>query len=150
MKSIYNLWGRSFSEPRTYIYAQLSAIALLFSGMLPVQAGDLYFMADALEKTSTGPKQIDLARFERGGQLPGTYRVEIWLNQKYIATEDISFVVINGVGLAPELNRSLFEILGVRIHAFPALAALPNETIITDPGTFIPDAYTRLDFDKQN
>lgn len=106
-------------------------------------------MADALEKIHSTSQGIDLGRFERGEQLPGTYRVEIWLNENYIRTENISFVPVNGIGLAPELNRRELESLGVRVKAFPELAMLPVETIITDPGAFIPDATARLDFDRQ-
>ena len=129
--------------------SRLSTIALFISGVFPAAAGELYFMADALEKTHSTSQGIDLGRFERGEQLPGTYRVEIWLNENYIRTENISFVSVNGVGLAPELNRSVLESLGVRVKAFPELSMLPAEAIITDPGAFIPDASTRLDFDRQ-
>jgi outer membrane usher protein len=120
-----------------------------YFGRFSAGAGELYFMADALEKIHSTSQGIDLGRFERGEQLPGTYRVEIWLNENYIRTENISFVPVNGIGLAPELNRRELESLGVRVKAFPELAMLPVETIITDPGAFIPDATARLDFDRQ-
>ena len=129
--------------------SRLSTIALFISGVFPAGAGELYFMADALEKIHSTSQGIDLGRFERGEQLPGTYRVEIWLNENYIRTENISFVPVNGIGLAPELNRRELKSLGVRVKAFPELAMLPVETIITDPGAFIPDATARLDFDRQ-
>ncbi|POW58351.1 MULTISPECIES: fimbria/pilus outer membrane usher protein [Pantoea] len=106
-------------------------------------------MADALEKTSAAAKSIDLSRFERGEQLPGTYRVQIWLNHEYVRTDNISFVAINGLGLAPELNRAILAQLGVRVSAFSKLAELPDSTIITNPGDFIPDAKASLDFDRQ-
>ncbi|MCG7365052.1 fimbrial biogenesis outer membrane usher protein [Pantoea sp. ACRSH] len=106
-------------------------------------------MADALEKTSAAAKSIDLSRFERGEQLPGTYRVQIWLNHEYVRTDNISFVAINGLGLAPELNRTILAQLGVRVSAFSKLAELPDSTIITNPGDFIPDAKASLDFDRQ-
>lgn len=128
---------------------RLSSIVFFMAGIFPASADEVYFLTDALEKTGATAKGIDLSRFEHGEQLPGTYRVEIWLNRKYVSTESISFVAINGVGLSPELNRDLLEKLGVRISAFPALAALPADTIITRPDTFIPDAEARLDFDRQ-
>jgi len=127
----------------------LSAIALFISAVTPARAGELYFMADALEKTSAAAKSIDLSRFERGEQLPGTYRVQIWLNHEYVRTDNISFVAINGLGLAPELNRAILAQLGVRVSAFSKLAELPDSTIITNPGDFIPDAKASLDFDRQ-
>ncbi|CAK6495286.1 Outer membrane usher protein YraJ [Pantoea sp. Nvir] len=81
--------------------------------------------------------------------MPGTYRVQIWLNHEYVRTDNISFVAINGLGLAPELNRAILAQLGVRVSAFSKLAELPDSTIITNPGDFIPDAKASLDFDRQ-
>ncbi|MGP4129094.1 fimbrial biogenesis outer membrane usher protein [Pantoea tagorei] len=81
--------------------------------------------------------------------MPGTYRVQIWLNHEYVRTDNISFVAINGLGLAPELNRTILAQLGVRVSAFSKLAELPDSTIITNPGDFIPDAKASLDFDRQ-
>ncbi|WP_233501690.1 fimbria/pilus outer membrane usher protein [Pantoea sp. AG1095] len=138
-----------FSGSGSHCVCRLSTIAFLLSGIFPAAADDVYFMADALEKTHSTSQDIDLSCFERGEQLPGTYRVEIWLNENYIRTENVSFVPVKGFGLAPELNRRVLESFGVRVKAFPELAMLPAEVIITDPGAFIPDATTRLDFDKQ-
>lgn len=149
MKTDFNCRKLIKPEMRAFKVIRLSAIALLISGLFPAKAGELYFMSDALEKTHTSAKSIDLSRFEHGEQLPGTYRVEIWLNNEYVRTENISFVALNGVGLAPELNRGMLEMLGVRTQLFPKLAALPEGTIITNPGAFIPDASARLNFDKQ-
>ncbi|HBV2141020.1 TPA: fimbrial biogenesis outer membrane usher protein [Klebsiella variicola] len=107
-------------------------------------------MADALERTGVAADNIDLSRFEEGGQLPGTYRVDIWLNGERVRTSNIHFKVVEGrSGLVPELTPGMLRELGVRVDAFPALAALPSGTVITDLGTFIPDATNRLDFDQQ-
>ena len=149
VKTVFDTRYLFSSGMRPNTVARFSAIALFISALSPARAGELYFMADALEKTSSAAKSIDLSRFERGEQLPGTYRVQIWLNHEYVCTDNISFVAINGLGLSPELNRSMLEKLGVRISAFSELAALPANTIITNPGDFIPDAKASLDFDKQ-
>lgn len=149
MKTVFYSWCLFFSGNRPLMIGWMSALTILTFGICSARAGELYFMADALEKTNTTTKSIDLSRFERGEQLPGSYRVEIWLNQEYVRTEDISFVAINGIGLSPELNRELLETLGVKISAFPQLASLPANTVITNPGAFIPDAKASLDFEKQ-
>ena len=149
MKTVFDTRYLFSSFTWRYIVTRLSAIALFFSAATPLRAGELYFMADALEKMSASAKSIDLSRFERGEQLPGTYRVQIWLNNKYIRTENISFIAINGLGLSPELNRAMLKQLGVRVSAFTKLAELPDSTIIINPGDFIPDAKASLDFDKQ-
>lgn len=149
MKTVFGTRYLFSSATRPYRVVRLSAIALFISAVTPARAGELYFMADALEKTSAAAKSIDLSRFERGEQLPGTYRVQIWLNHEYVRTDNISFVAINGLGLAPELNRTILAQLGVRVSAFSKLAELPDSTIITNPGDFIPDAKASLDFDRQ-
>lgn len=129
--------------------SRISALTLVLSGIAGARAEGLYFMADALERTGVATDSVDLSRFEQGEQLPGTYRVEIWLNGERVRTDSITFVAVKGSGLAPELTPDMMRELGVRVDAFPALAALPSGTPVTDPGTFIPDASVRLDFDQQ-
>ncbi|WP_426818362.1 fimbria/pilus outer membrane usher protein (plasmid) [Winslowiella sp. 2C04] len=135
------------SNPSSYV-SRLSVLTVLLSCAASVQA-QVYFMADALERTGVAADNIDLSRFEEGGQLPGTYRVDIWLNGERVRTASIHFAAIKGSDLVPELTPEMLRELGVRVDAFPALAALPSGTVITDPGTFIPDATARLDFDQQ-
>ncbi|MCU6154361.1 fimbrial biogenesis outer membrane usher protein [Enterobacter hormaechei] len=106
-------------------------------------------MVDALERTGVANENIDLRRFEQGGQLPGTYSVDIWLNGERVRRSNINFVTLNDSALVPELTRDILQELGIRISAFPELNALPADTIFTDPGAFIPGASTRLDFDQQ-
>lgn len=124
-------------------------LSVLLQCSSTAEAQELYFMADALERTGMAAKNIDLSRFELGGQLPGTYRVDIWVNGHRVRTASVHFVAVEGSDLVPELTPDMLRELGVRIDAFPALASLPSGKIITDPGTFIPDATARLDFDQQ-
>lgn len=149
VKSNYNFILLILPERKSFTVILLSSISLFISSLFPAGASELYFMPDALENTHTVPRNIDLSRFEHGEQMAGTYRIDIWLNNKYVLTKDISFVAMNGAGLLPELSLGMLEKLGVRIYLFPKLAALPKQTIITNIGTFIPDASTRLNFDKQ-
>ena len=149
MKTVFNFRPLFISGSRICLVMPLSLLTLFLFRTLPAKAEEIYFPVDALEITNTSGENIDLSRFEQGEQLPGTYRVEIWLNQKYLRTANVSFVAVHGAGLAPELNRHFIQSLGVRISAFPALVSLPDENIINDLGAFIPDASTRLDFDKQ-
>ncbi|WP_338628939.1 fimbria/pilus outer membrane usher protein [Enterobacter sp. JJBC] len=148
---LYTSRSRKFarpSGPHGYV-SPLPLLAVLLPLSASVQAQSLYFMADALERTGEAADSIDLSRFEEGEQLPGTYRVDIWLNGERIRTASINFVALQGRGLSPELTPEMLRELGVRVDAFPALASLPPGTIINDPGAFIPDATARLDFDQQ-
>lgn len=130
-------------------YVLYFSFAALLPGIASAQDQGIYFMADALERTGVASDNIDLSRFEQGEQLPGIYRVDIWLNGERSHTASVHFVAVKGSGLVPELTPEILRDLGVRIDAFPALASLPAGTIITDLGMFIPDATARLDFDQQ-
>lgn len=51
-----------------------------------------YFNPALLELGAPGQGAIDISAFsERGGQIPGTYRVDIILNNEKIETRDITF-----------------------------------------------------------
>lgn len=106
-------------------------------------------MADALERTGVAAQTIDLSRFEQGRQLPGTYRIDIWLNGEWVRTASVRFTAKEEGSLVPEMTPDMLRELGVRIDALPGLLSLPSEAIITDLGAFIPDATARLDFDQQ-
>ncbi|MCT4709748.1 fimbrial biogenesis usher protein [Enterobacteriaceae bacterium H11S18] len=98
----------------------------------------------------------DLSRFEKGShQAPGSYRVDIWRNDEFIATEDLGFVdagkqsedqATNG-GLAPCLDDDWLKRLGLNMQAYPQLAkAQPGECISLPEA--IPGATTAFDFNK--
>lgn len=145
-RNCFRMFTRSPALP-DYV-SRLSVLAVLLPWFASARA-QVYFMADALERSGVASDNIDLSRFEQGGQLPGIYRVDIWLNGERVHTTSIRFAAVKESGLAPELTPDMLRELGVRVDAFPALPALPSGTVITEPGAFIPDATARLDFDQQ-
>lgn len=98
----------------------------------------------------------DLSRFEKGSQqAPGSYRVDIWRNDEFIATEDLHFVdagkqaadqATNG-GLTPCLDGDWLKRLGLNMQAYPALAKVKAGECIPLPQA-IPGATTAFDFNK--
>ena len=126
-----------------------SLLAVLLSGIVSARAQELHFMVDALERTGLANENIDLSRFEQGGQLPGTYSVDIWLNGERVHRSNVKFVILNDSALVPELTLDILQKLGIRVRAFPELNALSPDTIFTDLNAFIPGASTRFDFDQQ-
>lgn len=81
-----------------------------------------------------------LARFEKGShQAPGNYRVDIWRNDEFIATEDVQFVeapegqqadLVTSGGLTPCLNSDWLRRLGLNMLAYPGLEKVkPGECI---------------------
>lgn len=95
------------------------AIALLLPS-LATQAKD-YFNPALLEQPGNGGSATDLSAFENGGQLPGRYQVEIWLNDQRVDTKDVVFFQTADKGLQPCLTREDLAVYGVKVDEFPDL-----------------------------
>ena len=66
-------------------------VALLTGTMMNAQARD-YFNPALLELGTPGQNAVDLSSFEdKGGQLPGSYRVDVFLNNEKMDTRDVEF-----------------------------------------------------------
>ncbi|WP_233598481.1 fimbrial biogenesis usher protein [Erwinia sp. 198] len=95
----------------------------------------------------------DLAYFEQGGQQPGQYPVELWLNNSPIATRTLSFIPDreksgkDNTGLMACLTRKDLLELGVKPDVLPN-ADTNEEPACLAPARFIPQAETRFDFQK--
>lgn len=107
----------------------------------------------------TGDPQgiADLSHFEKGGQLPGMYQVEIWLNDSLISTRQLSFIepqnrsdlkgVLDTTGLMACLTHEDLAEWGVRPDALTA-AVISADGGCLSPAQLIPQASTRFDFQK--
>ncbi|SFU82071.1 fimbria/pilus outer membrane usher protein [Xenorhabdus koppenhoeferi] len=125
----------------------LSVFILCFSVLLslPVMAQD-YFRLSALELDDTQPV-IDLSVFSSpGGQLPGQYQVNIFLNGKEKETKQVNFIKLENGKLSPQLTVDNLKQFGVKMSAFPALMELSPEQIIDDISEYIPQASASFDF----
>lgn len=94
----------------------------------------------------------DLSRFENNnGQIPGKYRVDIYLNNRFVSTEDVNFKAAKNSkddsGLAPCFTLARMEAMGLNAKAFPALAKLAPEQCF--PFQAIPESGTEFDFEHQ-
>ncbi len=123
----------------------LASSSLVFAP--PLSAQD-YFNPNALTLKGTSMQSIDLSPFtDAGGQLPGIYRVDIYLNGSRVDTREINFVT-SAAGLQPELTARQLADYGVKRAAFPALRDLPDDRPITALGQYIPDAVGKLNFQQ--
>ncbi|EBP3801694.1 fimbria/pilus outer membrane usher protein [Salmonella enterica subsp. enterica] len=99
----------------------------------------------------------DLSTFSRNAQAAGVYRVDIYLNNTFIATKDIAFQAVKTAGksaptddsglrvcLTPEMLKNM----GVNTGAFPQLAKAAAGSC-PDLASAIPVARTRFDFAQQ-
>lgn len=93
----------------------------------------------------------DLSRFEKGHQPAGVYRVDIWRNDEFVATQDLRFDISHSAaaatsgGLAPCFTSEGLKRLGVNVQAFPAIAQTPDAQCI-NVAEAIPGAETTFDF----
>lgn len=99
----------------------------------------------------------DLSRFAKGeGQPAGIYRVDIYLNDQYVGTQDMKFDALKSApshsgddtGLSPCLTRDWLDKQNVNIAIIPALNKLPAEQCSNLPAA-LEKAETRFDFDRQ-
>lgn len=129
-------------------------IALLFSHAQAKEA--LWFPPELISGVA---ETADLSRFERGEQLPGTYSVSVYLNQKALGVREMAFGVADtqekragitdSTGLMPALSRQLLIRAGVRPEAFGEQRV--DESAAVQPlslGSIIPQATTHFDFQR--
>lgn len=141
---------------------RLSLIAgVVVTALTPACArAELYFAPGLI---SSDPNMVaDLQRFEKeGAQLPGTYRVEVYVNDSLSVSRDIRFVdgsqaassrgdkgeVRDNTGLMACLSADELEELGVNVSMFPDMRSESAGECIS-PGGYIKDAFTNFDFAK--
>lgn len=138
---------RHFASQLAGAMARLPFAFLLASQTFSVQA-DLYFNPRFL---ADDPAAVaDLSGFEKGHELPpGTYRVDIWLNDGYMTTRDVTFHASESSHeLAPCLSRGQLAAMGVNTAAVSGMGALATDACV--PLTeMIKDATVRLDVGQQ-
>ena len=109
---------------------------------------DLYFNPRFL---ADDPAAVaDLSGFEKGQEVPpGTYRVDIYLNNGYMTTRDVTFQAdAQGNGLSPCLTRGQLASMGVDTGRVTGMAAL-DSTACVPLTTLISEATTRFDVGQQ-
>lgn len=71
--------------------------------------------------SGSGEVPVDLSVFEKGGQAPGNYRVDIFVNKRRVDTQDINFTLNEDDQLTPCLSVAQLKKYGVNVSAYPAL-----------------------------
>ncbi|VUS82271.1 fimbrial biogenesis usher protein [Klebsiella spallanzanii] len=131
----------------TLIFARLPLALLLASQTFSVHA-DLYFNPRFL---ADDPAAVaDLSGFESGQEIPpGTYRVDIYLNDGFITTRDITFNTNKSDNrLSPCLTRGQLTSMGVNTASIEGINALASDACVPLI-EMIPDATTRFDVGQQ-
>lgn len=148
-KKYYKTHAAAITRPGTAREAFMPSLLALAIAVCSgaVQADD-YFNPAALELT---PEQagLDLSKFStNGGQMPGSYLVDIYLNDNKIETRKVKFDDLNGK-LQPELTPEQLRSMGIKLEAFPALQLMAADKPIIGLSQYIPDADSQFDFSRQ-
>ncbi len=108
-----------------------------------------YFNPALLELNDDKSLSSDLSIFENGGQVPGVYRVDIYVNEKYVQTADINFEKNEGAKdgeyLKPCLTADKMRSLGI---ATASVKKMNTEQGCVDLSA-IPDAGFKFVFGSQ-
>lgn len=115
----------------------------------PCAHSNEYFNLNALEAIDGIQNKVSLDSFSsRGSQMPGVYRVDIYVNDNKVDTRSVDFSMYEGK-LQPVLFVSDLILMGVKTEALPKLSGLSQDYEIRKLGDFIPAAESVLDFGQQ-
>lgn len=93
-------------------------------------------------------KAVDVSLFEQGGQLPGTYTVDVLINGERVESRDVVFSQGKGVSgkpvLIPCLSKADLSRYGVKVEDFHAMAGEGCAAL-----SVIPQATVDLNFNSQ-
>ena len=127
---------------------RLAPLALLLAAQPFSARADLYFNPRFL---ADDPAAVaDLSGFENGQEVPpGTYRVDIYLNNGFMTTRDVTFNAgEKGQNLAPCLTRGQLAGMGVNTGKVPGIDALASDACVPLIA-LIKDATVRFDVGQQ-
>ncbi|MFT2798859.1 fimbria/pilus outer membrane usher protein [Serratia sp. N21D137] len=97
-------------------------------------------------------ESVDISRFNQGGQLPGTYTVDILLNGGKIDSRDIVFFekkdTLGLLKLEPCVSIDLLSSYDVKVESFPGLSAEEGRDSCAHLSA-IPNANFEFSFNKQ-
>nr|CAA35968.1 fimD [Escherichia coli] len=105
-------------------------VACAFAAQAPLSSADLYFNPRFL---ADDPQAVaDLSRFENGQELPpGTYRVDIYLNNGYMATRDVTFNTGDSEqGIVPCLTRAQLASMGLNTASVAGMNLLADDACV--------------------
>lgn len=148
--------SREHQPEKVYFRINNATCLLISQLMLPVlhmesiQARE-YFNPALLELGSPDQKAVDLSVFEeKGGQTPGTYRVDIYLNDNSVGVHNVEFRVMKDRAgnetLSPCLSVSDLEKWGVLVSKYPDLL-LPGSDCANLQA--VPQANSNFRFSQQ-
>lgn len=133
--------------------AGVIGLALFCNAISAAQAKNYTFSADMLGGDN---KNVDISLFNQGGQLPGTYTVDILLNGGKVDTQDVVFSLEHGPDgqpyLYPCLTVEQLSRYGVKVEDYPELGGNAESEATTRCARIsaIPQASPEFQFSSQS
>lgn len=136
-------------------FARLTFALGLATAVFPVDA-EYYFNPRFLSNDLA--ESVDLSAFTKGREAPpGTYRVDIYLNDEFMASRDITFIADdNNADLIPCLSTDLLVSLGIKKSALldnkehSAEKHVPDNSACTPLQDRLADASSEFDVGQQH
>lgn len=130
---------------REYIYYMLTLSIIL---SFKTASAEDYFNPLALELNELNTPINTDSFSQKGGQLPGTYWVDLYLNGNKIDNRQVAFTDKDGK-LVPVLTIKTLGDLGVRTEAFPGLQQRKPDESLSDVSAYLPGFESQFDFSSQ-
>ncbi|HHR6078689.1 TPA: fimbria/pilus outer membrane usher protein [Providencia alcalifaciens] len=134
---------------------KVSAVAIVILSIIQMHhaAAEDYFNPNALSIID-GQQVADIQSLEQfskpGGQMAGTYHVDVMVNGRFVTAKEVEFIEDNTKKqLIPVLTKQELAEWGVKVAGIPTLAALPEGQAIGTIGDYIPDAKATLELTQQ-
>ncbi len=122
--------------------------SMILLSLPDVYAREYVFDPTALEGDAQLHQDVDLSLFSNTkAQLPGVYHSIVMINEHKYDEMDLHYVNQEDGALVAQLTPAMLEKWGVRVDAYPKLAALPANSPLPQPlGNYIPLAVSTFDF----
>jgi outer membrane usher protein len=131
--------------------SQRTLLSMVVMATMPISEAmaEDYFDPNAVEQRGAQRSKLDLSSFSQsGGQEPGIYPVDIYLNGNFVGSQSTRFEAWAG-GLQPVLRKADFLRWGLKENATSDFMKLNPSQPIKDIASAIPQARTRFDFGQQ-
>ncbi|WP_417877163.1 fimbria/pilus outer membrane usher protein [Vibrio sp.] len=127
------------------------AVAIFCSPLIANAAdGDFNLNALELDQGTTLPQDLDAFINSTHGMLPGTYRVDVYFNNQYMALSDVKFVSVEGKDeLRPLVSKSTLSRYGVKMDELPTAKKLKDDEAVAEWENYIPNFIYKFDAKKQ-
>lgn len=145
--------SKSTAAARSFLLKPLSFFILLSLPAFAFSAET--FNAEMLKAVGNGGdlQNVNLDYFsEKGGQMPGTYQVDIYLNNQQVDTRNVEFVSLADAPgkLYGAITPAEMAEYGVKLDVFPDLKAVAPDAKLTKPlSAYVPQATENLDINRK-